>query len=369
VHPFHALHVLVTPAQKVHTMLWLFLPFLFLSLRSRLVILMVPLLLERFLSVKTGFWGTAYHYSLAISPVLAMGAADGLAWIGRRRPAAARERALSALGAAMVVVGLAVTIGAVRGSPPRELTHGFFHDPPYGADARAALALIPSQASVAAPDFLVPHLAERQVVTEIQPLRPLTEYVIADLGEPIGQPTGNASFRDEGLELDRRIAVATPILYRDGWIVLRRSSHPGNGVLAPLGVAKMRVLTPLVGAWEQQLAGAGGELAACDSELGKGGGAACFSAAGSTFRLLHAQLVAEIGRALAGARGGCAPIGAGALAAAHELAHDVELTRAAGIAGDAARVARAATQSQHDVNDRDLAGRVQRFLLLCTPRA
>jgi uncharacterized membrane protein len=70
---------LLTPTAKLRTIfLWLA-PFAFLSLRSPLVLLIVPLALERFLSSNAAYWGTSFHYSAPMAPILAMSAGDGLA--------------------------------------------------------------------------------------------------------------------------------------------------------------------------------------------------------------------------------------------------------------------------------------------------
>ncbi|MGI8428971.1 MAG: DUF2079 domain-containing protein [Solirubrobacteraceae bacterium] len=78
--PWRVFTITFAPVQKPHTMLALLAPFLFLSLSSRVFILALPLLAERFLSTKSSFWGTSFHYSMTIAPVLAMGAAGWRTW-------------------------------------------------------------------------------------------------------------------------------------------------------------------------------------------------------------------------------------------------------------------------------------------------
>ena len=96
--PWRLFSIGFSPAVKAHTMLLLFAPFAFLSLGSPIVLLALPLLAERFLSANPQLWTTTYHYSLAVSPVIAMSAIAGLANLRTllrdrwRRPGARRQQ-------------------------------------------------------------------------------------------------------------------------------------------------------------------------------------------------------------------------------------------------------------------------------------
>jgi uncharacterized membrane protein len=78
-HPASAAKLLVTPRVKVHTMLMLFAPFLFLSLLSPITWAVFPLLLERMLASRFGnWWQDLYQYNAYLAVPLALGAVDGV---------------------------------------------------------------------------------------------------------------------------------------------------------------------------------------------------------------------------------------------------------------------------------------------------
>lgn len=76
--PVSFIATLINPTKLNTVAMWL-LPFLLLPLLSPYVLLLVPLVLERFLSSSPNHWGTSFHYSLPLAPILAMSAGDGLA--------------------------------------------------------------------------------------------------------------------------------------------------------------------------------------------------------------------------------------------------------------------------------------------------
>jgi uncharacterized membrane protein len=92
---------LIDPHVKVTTALLLMLPVLFLCLRSWIVLLAVPLLLERYFADIRFYWGTAYHYNAFLVAVVVLAAADGAGRL--RRP---RLRVGWSVAALVVSVGL-----------------------------------------------------------------------------------------------------------------------------------------------------------------------------------------------------------------------------------------------------------------------
>src|SRR4029078_4139484 len=119
--------------------------------------------LVRFLSILPGHWGTSFHYSAPLAPILVMSAGDGLARLLRARGGvpvtAQRMRDDSGLAdrrrssprtwaiAAMVVLSACL--------PVRQPMWRLFSPAHWAADvaertAPAVLAMIPAQASVAA---------------------------------------------------------------------------------------------------------------------------------------------------------------------------------------------------------------------------
>jgi uncharacterized membrane protein len=209
---------------KADTIVYLFAAFLFLTLGSRLSILAIPLLAERFLSDNPTFWTTQFHYSLAIAPVLAMGAAAGLANLSRR--AAVNRRAPwlpNALAAALVPAALWVGHLAHAFPLVNLLKPGFYEAPEVSGPVNRALDRVPAKAEVAAQDSLLPHLTHRDSVAEIAPPTPPTDYTVGSLDHHIGAPTGNpGGWPQFDRELSRRIRSGRVIFRERGWVVVRR---------------------------------------------------------------------------------------------------------------------------------------------------
>jgi uncharacterized membrane protein len=78
---------------KLRTTALVLLPVVFLALRSPLALVAVPGLALRFLSTNSSFWGTQWHYSATLMPIVFLAAIDGLARIQAR---AARRQARAA---------------------------------------------------------------------------------------------------------------------------------------------------------------------------------------------------------------------------------------------------------------------------------
>ena len=89
-HPRSSLLWLFHPGVKLHTMLELFAPFLFLCFLSPYVLAVIPLLLERMLGVRyPAWWSNLYQYNAYLVVPIALGAVDGalrlerwLTWLG-----------------------------------------------------------------------------------------------------------------------------------------------------------------------------------------------------------------------------------------------------------------------------------------------
>ncbi len=78
---------------KLRTIALVLLPVAFVALRSPLATVAVPDLALRFLSTNSNFWGTQWHYSATLMPIVFVAAIDGLARIQAR---AARRQARAA---------------------------------------------------------------------------------------------------------------------------------------------------------------------------------------------------------------------------------------------------------------------------------
>jgi uncharacterized membrane protein len=210
---------LVTPSIKMRTALWWLAPFAGLSLGSPVALLIVPLALERLLSSSPNHWGTAFHYSAPLAPILAMSAGDGLARLARRVNAdATRARVLIGAAAACVLLS-----SLLPGHQPlwRLLSAKTYQQPSEAQTGYEAMARIPAGASVVAQAAIVPHLSRRNLIYMLDAHAPGADYVIAaaDLN-----PWPAARFADVTPLLDeRRRRGYTAVFEQDGWLVLRRN--------------------------------------------------------------------------------------------------------------------------------------------------
>lgn len=176
--PWRVADVGLSPSVKLRTTAYLFGSFAGLTLLSPVVILALPLLAERMLSTNANYWTLHAHYSLTITPVLALGAAQGLerliAWAPQLRERPARAATVVAGGMAVLAIGL------IAAFPLQNLmSPSHYHAAPAYRAATDALKLIPDHASVAASNHLIPQLAHRDDVQLLGPRAPATDYVIA----------------------------------------------------------------------------------------------------------------------------------------------------------------------------------------------
>jgi uncharacterized membrane protein len=213
---------LVTPPIKLLTAFLWVAPFALLPLFSPLAVLLVPFALERFLSSSPNHWGTIFHYSAPIAPVVAFAAIDGLARLASKMPDPEVRRRASA-----VLVGACVVLSALL--PGHQPLWRLFSEKLYRRDgieraAPEALALIPAGASVVAQTCVTPHLSQRRNLFPLEAAAPDAEYVIAVEAR---SPWPMASMEDvRGALADRRRRGYMTVFDRDGWTVLRM--QPGK---------------------------------------------------------------------------------------------------------------------------------------------
>ncbi len=156
---------------KAGTLLLLLLPTLFGALRSPLLLLALPTLAWRFTSANSFYWGTEYHYSAALMPVVFFALIDAR---DRGRIPDLRTPAVA------VAALLATALPLAEAARP---TH--WQDPPRAAAARTALALVPSAARVATTNRLAPQLVDRATVYLHRPGRPgaRVDWMVLDTTE------------------------------------------------------------------------------------------------------------------------------------------------------------------------------------------
>lgn len=146
---------LPVPATKEETILALLAPTLFLALRSPLLLLVVPSLLARFWTSNPLLWGTRFHYSAVLMPIMFFAFADGLV----RMRASDRVAVLRGARAAPV---LALIIAMCVPQPLRSvLNPASWRVPEQVRAAEALLRIIPNGADVAAANQIAPQLTGR----------------------------------------------------------------------------------------------------------------------------------------------------------------------------------------------------------------
>lgn len=220
--PARLFQVFFGSSVKVSTMAWLFAPFLWLSFVSPLVILCVPLLAERMLSTNPAHWGTSAHYSLTIAPIVAMGAADGMARVLALVNVERRRTALAVAGAAAIlVVNSAV---AAQGELSALVDPAFYRRSPSDLAADRAIASIPPSASVAAQSRFVPHLSQRARIFQLTPYSPRTDYVVADARQYFAAAFPNAGYVDRRFLVTENARRYVPVFSAGDLVVLQRRS-------------------------------------------------------------------------------------------------------------------------------------------------
>jgi uncharacterized membrane protein len=209
---------LVTPSIKLRTALLWLAPFAFLSLRSPWALLLVPLALERFLSSSPNHWGTAFHYSAPLAPILAMSAGDGLARLARSVKAdAIRARVVAGAAGACVLLS-----SLLPGHQPlwRLLSPATYQQTSGARTGYEALARIPAGASVVAQAAVAPHLSQRNLIYMLDANAPDADFVVAAAAL---SPWPAARYADLSALLEtRRRRGYTVNFERDGWLVLQR---------------------------------------------------------------------------------------------------------------------------------------------------
>jgi uncharacterized membrane protein len=375
-HPWRVFTVGLSNTEKRHTVLALFAPFLFLSVRSRLFILAIPLLAERFLSSNPAMWGTHFHYSLAIAPVVAMGATAGLSGLSAYVPE--RHRSPIVIGAAcsMLIASIAITrINSPDSVVSGMTTPSFYSAPSYAAAAYRALGHVPATASLATPDNLLPHASERNYIFQINDQHSTPQYLLANVVHPtccgVG---GNGTYAVLGQVLNKDLALMTPVYYDSGWVVARlpAAGHaPTNGVIAPLPAATAQKVDKLANRWTIQLDTTLKGNFACYEQWEKSGprAAACFDATDSPFERDQTRLARAIHASRPTLQSACSQLATAALETTHLLALDLRQAASAASSPDRTALPSALGRANTDDTNLDLPGQLGHFLILCTPRA
>jgi uncharacterized membrane protein len=219
--PWTAPAVLITPPQKLLTVVFWLAPFCFLTLRSPLALLVIPIAVERLLSSISSHWGWGGHYTLPLAPLLAMSAGDGLYRLTRNQTIPI----LRWPGLRSTLVTLSVIFSLIiPGHQPifRLFSAGHYRIAAGRGEAAEALGLIPLDASVVAQASLLPHLSKRAKIFVLDTAAPDADYVIASLNLNPWPLSDRSEIAD--LIQQRRAQNYVTIFDQAGWVVLKGRS-------------------------------------------------------------------------------------------------------------------------------------------------
>jgi uncharacterized membrane protein len=149
---------------KATTLLLLLVPTLFIAVRSRYSILLLPTLGWRFLSTHPEHWLTRVQYDAVLMPVVFIGFVDGWKAVDRRlRQRGDREHRTGSRLAAGACLAIALVL-CLSYPLHRLLERSLWHGDRETADASRAVSFIPDDVVVEATNQLAPHLTSRDTV-------------------------------------------------------------------------------------------------------------------------------------------------------------------------------------------------------------
>ncbi|MFG3286266.1 DUF2079 domain-containing protein [Streptomyces sp. NPDC048111] len=173
----------VRPEVKATTLVLVFAPAALIALRSPLALIALPTLGWRMLSTNAFHWGTAFHYSAVLMPVVFAALVDAL----RPYAAAGDPLARRHVRASLATVA-AVTLLLVPSFPLAQIAHrSTWRTSAHVLAVRDLLRRIPDGATVAASNRLVPQLTSRTQVV-LFPTFPV-RWKLYDTDGPIPRPT------------------------------------------------------------------------------------------------------------------------------------------------------------------------------------
>ncbi|KQX72358.1 DUF2079 domain-containing protein [Aeromicrobium sp. Root472D3] len=177
--------LLDAPGRKIATVVLTVAITGFAALASPWVLLVLPTFAWRFAGDVPFYWGTEWHYSLVLMPIVFVAMIDAI----RRRPALRWA----------TPVGLVVGGFMMVGSPVAALADPVTYDEPPRVDsARTVVSLVPKGASVEADIGLMGHLVTDHTVYWLGTVGSATpEYVLFDVAAGIGSPSDVAAYAEQ----------------------------------------------------------------------------------------------------------------------------------------------------------------------------
>lgn len=211
---------LVTPGIKYETLLLLVVITAFTAFRSPLLLMAVPTLVWRFAGSTEYYWGSTWHYSIILMPIMFAAAIDGLQRL-KASPHAWARRYARAAPAVMVCIALVLCVRF----PLWDLTKAQTYERPDRlASAERALAAVPAGASVASDLGLVVQLVSEHRVFWIGTDETAPQYVSIDQNRGWG---GNPP-DDVAAYAERRFPGAPyEVVFDENGYVIAQRMEPG----------------------------------------------------------------------------------------------------------------------------------------------
>lgn len=177
-HPIQAAQLLVTPSIKADTLRSIFEVWFFLPLLSPIMIIGLPLILQRFWSDQSLYWMADFHYSGTVASILVLAMIDTLSRIKKYIPSKTTGNTM------VLVVSILVLLANLHFLPRYQLRFlgekSYWHLTSGDITGYKAIGLISEGASVSAQNGIIPHLSQRKyiyLIHEAQPLY-LSEYIV-----------------------------------------------------------------------------------------------------------------------------------------------------------------------------------------------
>jgi hypothetical protein len=203
-------------------LLLLLAPTLFIAVRSRYSILLLPTLGWRFLSTHSEHWLTKFQYDAVLMPVVFVGLIDG--WIAVERQLRRRSERHLRAGSTLAAGGcLAIALALSLHYPlHRLLEPNLWKGDRLTADASRAVSVIPDDAVVEATNQLAPHLTSRDIVYTVTGAPAgSAQWVVLDVerGDFLSTAAQQRDYRAALLASGRY----TEVSQAGGFVVLQRS--------------------------------------------------------------------------------------------------------------------------------------------------
>jgi uncharacterized membrane protein len=234
VHPFHAVKTFFSPSEKSQTLGYLFIPLLFLPLRSRYLFVAIPLLAEDMFNSREHLWETHFHYNALPWTILVLAMIDGAARLGIFKPWPLRS--LLIVWLVLVPYWMIQYDNVTPAAARRLIKEVAFIQTPEDRAAANLVSMIPSDTCVAVDDHLAPHLTRRDYVTLADTQYGTADFVALDFKyDSVGNYGSGPAYVYMRFDMDGYTVVYS----HDGLVLMRSPDYKGpSAACRPFGPGK-----------------------------------------------------------------------------------------------------------------------------------